>query len=70
MNTALPPQAMDQLSPSNFLEMRNRRILKRKVITRLPKYVQDFKHKKLAQKAKQTWKPRDPKPIDSCCRQF
>ena len=35
------------------------------MITRLPKYVQAFKRKKVAQTAKQTWKPWGPKPIDS-----
>ena len=42
-NLSLQPQPTDQLSPSNFLEICNCRILKRKVLPKLPKYVQEFK---------------------------
>ena len=38
----------DKLSPSNYLEMRNRRIIECKALTSLPKPVRDFKARKAA----------------------
>ena len=52
-STATVPPAstpLDQLSPSNFLEIHNRRILERKIITQLPPAIREFKRKKLAAK--------------------
>ena len=57
---------MDKLSPSNFIEMRNRTVLKRKVSTKLPSTLQPFKQKKLtALRSTLPWRPRGPRPIDS-----
>ena len=54
-----------QLSPSNFLEMRNRTVLKRKPPTKLPNSLQPFKTKKLhALRSNLPWRPRGPRPID------
>ena len=57
--------ALDQLSPSQFLEMRNRKILKRRIVTKLPRNLQTFKQKKLASLRSAIWRPRGPKPINS-----
>ena len=64
-STQVSPAAFDELSPSHFLEIRNRKILKRRVVTKLP-HVNAFKQRKLASlRAGITWRPRGPKPIDS-----